>query len=582
MNFQTVPELFLKTLESHQNPSAFNYLENKKWVSISHANAGESVLKIALGLKKIGVKKGSTVGIVAESSPQWLLFDLAVSFLGAVTVPMFANLSNENMDFQIKNSRIKFLFIASNEKWQLLKNKVSIFNQVITYQINTKAKNTVSLSKLLSEPIKVNMVGEFKKMVTKIKPNNLVTIIYTSGSTGLPKGVEITHQNICSQVKGCQKSFMIDAQKDLVLSCLPLAHIFQRMVTYFFVTTGVSLYYADDIQNLGPLMRSLKPTTMTVVPRLLEKVYAKIFDGIQMAPTPRRILGNLALKRAKSKAIDTPESFIDKFFKALVYKKFVSATGGNFSLMVSGGAALSDDLYRFFINIGIPLYQGYGLTETSPVISTNTPKNNRVGTVGKPFPGVKVKIHTDGEIWTKGENIMQGYHRNKKETETVINKTGWLQTGDLGSLDQDGFLMITGRKKEMLKTSNGKYISPIPLEQRLTEHELIDMALVIGEGRQFVSCLLFFNADDFKKLKNKYQSSAKTISQFYREVVIQKKISNHIVTINKQQNQWEKIVKFTVIDTPLTIEGGHLTPKMNIKRSVVEQEFANAIDKMYS
>ena len=608
--YDTLPHLMMGMMTSFNNPKAFNYLAEGEWQSISTIEFVDQVRKVSLGLRELGLKKGEGVGIISDSSPFWIIMDLSIMIAGGITIPMFANVSTENMLFQIKDSNLKYLFIATEDQWHKLGDNRKNFKNIIT--LNIQHQPEVGLKKAFPSTTLGDRGRAFtsrmfstRKIITyqdllqigeraSLKDPNLyaqlrdareeseiATIIYTSGSTGLPKGVELTHKNLCSQIDACGQCFPLDNARDKIVSCLPLAHIFERMVTYFFISTGTSIYYVDDIKNVGNILREVRPTTLTLVPRLLEKVHAKMQDNAKQAKGIKKALATLAIKRAMTKDPFKAPTVIDKLLAQLVYKKFLAALGGNFKLMVSGGAALRDDVYRFFLNIGVNLYQGYGLTESSPVIATNYPGHNKVGTVGKPFPGVQVKIAKDGEILAKGPNTMRGYHNKPQLTQDTLSQ-GWLHTGDLGALDPEGYLSILGRKKEMFKTSNGKYVVPIPLEQKLIQLDLIDMALVIAEGRPFVSCLLFPDFENLEQLKARRQLQRLGTEEFFESEAIQREIADWAQAINKRHDHWEHIQKFTVIYTPLSIEAGDLTPKMNIRRKVVEEKYSQEIDLMYS
>ena len=582
MDVKTLPELIQKVVLRRNNPTAFQYRKEENWVSISNEEFFESMRFCALGLKSLGLKSGQGVGILADSSPHWVMMDVAISLAGGITVPMFANLSTDNMLFEIEDSDIHFLFIASQEKWDVLADKRKKFQHLITLNISHGSNEAIPWEDLLKRgrEFEIKSPHTWKAMMDAVRPDDIWTIIYTSGSTGAPKGVELTHRNLCSQVEGCTKRFDVH-EGDTIVSCLPLAHIFERMAIYYFIWSGASIYYADDIQNVGNILREVKPTVMTLVPRLLEKVYAKMKSGIQEASSLRRMLGNLALKRALNKDPFSPPQFQDHLYGKLVYRKFRQALGGRFRMLVSGGAPLADDLYRFFINIGVPLYQGYGLTESSPVITSNFPGQNKIGTVGPPFPEVEVKVTSDGEILARGTNIMHAYHHNPEETRITVDKEGWLHTGDLGKIDEQGFLRIVGRKKEMFKTSNGKYVCPIPIEQELVQLDLIDMALVVAEGRKFVSCLLFPDFANLAKLKSDYGLDSFDDRTFLSHEKVQTEVQEHIHSLNRRLNHWEQIRKFQFVDRPATIEDGDLTPKMNLRRHTVEEKYVGLINSFY-
>jgi long-chain acyl-CoA synthetase len=329
-------------------------------------------------------------------------------------------------------------------------------------------------------------------------------------------------------------------------------------------------------------MREISPTIMTLVPRLLEKVYAKMNANVEQSHGLKKKLASMAFKRATRRDPEKDcRGLMDRLYDRLVYSKLRAALGGKLTRAISGSAPLNADLTRFFINIGLPIYEGYGLTESSPVLSANYPGNNKIGTVGKAFPSSKIKISDKGEILAQGPNIMRGYNKNRRETEKAIDSDGWLYTGDKGLIDQEGYLTITGRLKEMFKTSGGKYVSPVPIEQALTMHEMVDLALVIAEGKKFVSCLLFPDLENLDNYKNVKGYGHMQNEEFLESDFFINEMNGLIDSINENLNHWEQVRKFTVINTTLSIDSGELTPSMKIRRHVIEEKYRDKIEKMY-
>lgn len=583
-NYTTLPGMIQHVVNTYMNSSALNYKENGKWQALSSEKFYETVRRLALGLRALGVQENDGFAIISPSSPQWVMIDLAIMLNGAISVPMFPNVSSKNFEFQKQDSNIKYIFIND---CNLLDDNIgaalSGFDKVISLESNYSGKNGLCLQKLLAlgDKLSNEQPQLFSQMRDAVNAEDIATIIYTSGSTGTPKGVALSHENLISQIKATSEIYPLCPGKDKILTCLPMAHVFERMVGYYYISTGASLYFADDIKKVGALMREIKPTVMTLVPRLLEKVYAKMHSSIEdQSPFKQKIL-NRAFKRAIEK-VPGKASLMDKVYEKLVYRKLREALGGNLEMLIVGGSALSESMEHFFRNAGFNVYQGYGLTETSPVIAVNYPGNVRYRSVGKIYPGVEVKIAEDNEILAKGPNVMTGYHNNPEATEEVMSSDGWLHTGDLGSLDEEGYLTITGRKKEMFKTSNGKYVSPVPIEQQLCKSPLIDMAAIVAEDRRFVSCLLFPDYENLEAIREHRGYGDMSNSEFLNSSEVKNEIKRAILEVNGNLSAWEKIQKYKFVKHPITIETGELTPTMKLRRHVVNEKYKQIIDDFYS
>ena len=418
----------------------------------------------------------------------------------------------------------------------------------------------------------------FDELLGRIKEDDLATIVYTSGTSGEPKGVELTHANLISQIQGTAKNYFFEKNTDVAFSFLPLAHIFERMVMHFYLSQELSIYFADDVKNVGVLLKEVNPTVMTVVPRLLEKVFFKMKLKAMEGNILKKGLVMLAFYRATTKDPFTEASFLDKLLDKLVYQKLRMAFGTRMRMMISGGAALSDMLYRFYLNIGIPLYQGYGQTESSPVISANTPENNKIGTCGKTFPGVEVKVSDEGELFVKGANVMRGYHKDVAATNEVIDSDGWLHTGDLAQIDDEGNISITGRKRELFKTSTGEYVSSVYIEQELVSNGWFEYALLVGDGKPFVVALLFIEPECLGRLATKMKSTPLKALESQK---FQKMSEKFIKKINLKLNHWEKIRKFKLIGDTLSIENGELTPSMKLAKKQLFERYSDEIEEMY-
>ncbi|MDA9230972.1 long-chain fatty acid--CoA ligase [Rickettsiales bacterium] len=559
----------------YQNPKAFNFLHKNKWQKLSNQEFYNDIKKSTLSLKNFGLKKDMGLGIIANSSPIWLIMNFAIISNRAFSVPIFANISKKNLLFQIQDANIKFFFCDSKENLDILLRSKVKFKKIITFGFKNRIKNEniIDFKELLKigKDLEKNNEKSYENLVKKIQEDDIATIIYTSGSTGNPKGVEITHKNLITQIKSTKKTFPKINKDNIALSCLPLAHIFENMVINFYIYQGVTIYFADDPKNVGNLLKEVQPHVMTIVPRILEKTYSKINEKIANNSLIQRIIGNFALNFAL-KSNPNSKNILKCLFYWLVYRKISNSLGGNIKMLICGGAALNQDLEKFFNNIGVKIFTGYGLTETSPVIAVNNTKFNKIGTVGLPFPEVKVKI-VDGELLTKSDCVMKGYHNNAEKTKAIITKDGWLKTGDLAVIENDGAIRIIGRKKELFKTAGGKYVSPVPIEQKLMQYcPFLSAALIIAEGKKFVSCLFFIDSEIIKsKIKNHQD----------KEKIIENDLKNIISKLNKELNQWERIRKFQVIFDELSIEGGEITPSMKLKRNIIEDKYQNLIDDIY-
>tara|TARA_R110002050_G_scaffold22469_1_gene61269 strand:- start:19667 stop:21301 length:1635 start_codon:yes stop_codon:yes gene_type:complete len=527
--------------------STLYYYRNKNWHEISPQNFILAVNRIANHLQNIGLKKGGLVGIMAPSSPQWLMVDFAIQKCGGVSVPLFHNMSTEHMAYILKQTKMQILFTENGPTAKKIQDNYKL-KSVIPFW--GKNKNQTSLQNIIQN-------GDEKVTPSTTTEKDIVTIIYTSGSTGYPKGVMLTHSNLTSQIKATKQLFPL-SEKDVALSFLPLAHVFERMVMSYYLSQGIPIYFNDHMDRLKDHLSVVRPTLMTTVPRFLEKIYKKSFTALDKQSSIKRFIGSLALKSA-SKNQNSLSHFI---FDKLVYKKIQQKFGGNLRMLISGGAALSTDIERFFNNVGLQIYQGYGLTESSPVVSANYPGHNKPGTCGQPFPDVHVKTEKDNELLVKGPNIMQGYYKNEKATKDMI-KNGWLKTGDLATIDKDGYIKLIGRKKESFKTSTGKYVVPVPIEQLLQKSKYVDYCLVIAEGKPYVSCLLFIN------------------EEYHDEENLKPKIKEYIKQINTQLDHWEKVRNFKIIKRTLTIEAGDITPSMKVRRYIIEKKYKKEIQGLY-
>lgn len=572
-NFKTYSELFTHIC-SLENKYFLNYLSNGKYQNISTTDFKNKVICLSLALKDLGIQRGDTVGIFANSSPFWLIFDFAIHEVGAISVPIFANISSINLNFEIKDANIKYMFIDSQERLKDIENENKDLT-FITHNFCIKEPNFYNFDEILV--IGKQICDSTGFTPHKAQDDEVFSIIYTSGNTGTPKGVMLTHKNIVSQLHDINSLINLQ-QEEIALSLLPLAHIFERTVMSYYLSRGISIYFVDDIQNVANLLKIVKPTIMTAVPRLLEKIFNKIKNQISQKPLISRLIAGFAFKYALKQDINK-NSILYKILDKIVYSKLREIFGSRITKLISGGAPLSKDIALFFVNIGVPIYQGYGLTEFSPVISTNYPNSNKVGSCGKIIPSAEVKITENKELLVRGPSVMKGYLNQEELTSKTIDKDGWLHTGDIAYIDSDGYLFISSRVKEIFKTSTGEYVNAISIEQQLSKNKYIEFAIVISQNKKYTTALLFVDKEKYEIEKK--NNNNLNIEEFYNRTDIINDISRHIENINKDLNQWEKIVDFKIITNDISIEGGELTPSMKICRNKIEEKYAQLIDSMY-
>jgi long-chain acyl-CoA synthetase len=550
---KTLSQLFLNTIKSYPKPDFMLYKKEGQYVPISTGEWGDRVKYLALGLKDLGFQSGDKMILLSENSPEWVMSDFASLCLGGITIPIYNSLVPEQMKYIIDNSDARFLVCSSPELWEkieVIRSELGKVDHFITFQ-ETAPDGVLTLKEVFEKGKTLDQKdpGLFEKTALAVKPDDVASIIYTSGTTGLPKGVLLTHDNFMSNITEVLNVVDI-TEKDTVLSFLPLAHVLERMVTFGYVHQGCSIAYAESLETLGENLLEVRPHIMVNVPRVLEKIYAKVIDNVLASSSLKRKIFFWAVKvgkeYGKKMLIKEPISgglkFKRKVANKLVFSKVVAKTGGRVRFFVSGGAALAKDIAEFFYAIGIVVLEGYGLTETSPVISVNTFDNLKFGTVGKLLPGVEVKIAEDGEILAKGPNIMKGYYRMDAETTEVMDGD-WFLTGDIGHLDDDGFLVITDRKKDIIVTAGGKNVAPQQIENLVKTNPYISNIVVVGDQRKFISALVI---PEYEKLEA-YAALNEIVFKSHAE-----------------------------------IDKGEITPSMKVKRNIVEDKYSKEINKLYA
>ena len=594
----TIPELYQFLTEEYK-PEAERFVLHRKvegkYKGITYNELKEETNSFAYGLSSLGVGKGDKVAIISENRPEWVYSDFAILELGGIDVPLFPSLTADSIEFILNNSEAKGVIISN--KFQLNKirkiiDKCKHIKFIIVlnendFDADVKNLHTFKQVQDLGNSYQPSHPNLLEDSIKKIDENDVCTLIYTSGTTGEPKGVILTHKNIMSNVNSTLEIYPI-TKDDVFLSFLPLCHSFERMAGYYSAfAAGAPVYYAESIETVAANLIEVKPTIMTSVPRLFERIYSKIIKNVESQPEKKQKIfygalniGNQYANAKREGKISLPLRIKHKVADKLVFKKLKEKTGGNLRFFISGGAALPRALGDFFESTGIIIIEGYGLTESSPVIAANRFDDYKFGTVGKPLPGVEVKIASDGEILARGPNIMQGYYKNKKETEATLID-GWLHTGDIGVFDADGFLMITDRKKHLFKTSAGKYIAPTPIENTFLASKFIDQFIVIGDRRMFLSALV---VPDFEALKE-YADSNKipyaSEEDLTKNDKIYKLLEQDMNELQKKLANYERIRRFSVLHKPFTIESGEITPSLKIRRKAIESNYGELIEQMY-
>ncbi len=586
----TLPDLLYKGLEKYTDDRFSATKRNGSWIETSKESFVNKVRNFGMGLYELGVRPGDKVSIHSENSTEWLICDLAILSIGAASVPIYPTQPGEQIKYILENSEAKVHIVSNDEMFAETKSLVKSIESVksiITIQPSKHKKLKLFDAILkLGETFDKENPELFDELKNEINPDDIATIIYTSGTTGVPKGVMLTHNNIASNVQYSLDRLPFEDTRfrgERVLSYLPLSHVFERMIDYMYVAMGCEIYFIETIDEIKDDFLYVKPFFFATVPRLLEKVQTGVKVRGQEFSGLKKNLYYWAIYRTEEYDPENPPKGIDaikhKIADKLIYSKIRELFGGKLAGVVSGGAALSPDVFRFMNAIGIICVQGYGLTETSPVISVQTPGGMRIGTSGKPLEDVEVKIADDKEILVRGPNVMKGYYKLPEQTKEVFNDEGWFKTGDVGKIDEDGYLYITDRIKSMFKLSTGKYVAPQNVENQISGSGFIEQIVVIGYQRKFCSALIVPAYDNvLKRLKRDGYEPEKPYS---KDEKIRELIQQEVDKANKTLSPWEQVKKFVLLEEPLNIESGELTPTMKVKRPVVKEKFNEEIESMY-
>tara|TARA_B100001093_G_scaffold348519_1_gene333121 strand:- start:146 stop:1912 length:1767 start_codon:yes stop_codon:yes gene_type:complete len=566
---------------------AFTTKYDGKWKSISSQEFINQSRAISRALIGMDIKAGDKIAMITSNNrSEWSIMDVGLSSLGAVNVPLYPTISSKDYEYILNHSESIYCFVSDKEVYDkviAIKDNVNSLKKIFSFN---KIKGCAHWSELLKEGSEMDHDQEVTKMRDQVKTEDLATIIYTSGTTGVPKGVMLSHKNVVSNVISSSKRLPLSIGNASALSFLPICHIFERVILYIYMYNSVSVYFAESIETIADNLREVKPEVMTAVPRLLEKVYDKIYaKGEELSGIKQKLFYwavNIGLKYEPYGQNGAWYEFKLKIANKLILSKWKDALGGNLLQICSGSAPLQPRLQRVFTAAGMTLVEGYGLTETSPVISVGDMRSNnfKIGTVGKIIDGVEVKIADDGEILCKGPNVMMGYYKEEKMTDEVMTDD-YFHTGDIGEIDGDGFLKITDRKKEMFKTSGGKYIAPQVLENQMKQSIFIEQIMVVGSGRKMPTAIIQPNIEFVLKWLNEEGISCNSLNDAVKEPRLIEAFQNEIDIHNQHFGSWEQIKKFKLTPNEWTIEDGHLTPTMKLKRKVIAEKNSDLIESMY-
>jgi len=597
-SIETLIDLFSVAVASEKR-DLLSYKRDGAWHHLSARTLAAQVRAVAMGLYALGVRAGDHVGLLSENRPEWTMADLGVLHCGAADVPIYATQAPKQVAYILNDAGVEVLFIASQAQYERVLealNSSPKLRAIISFdRIHTADERVIHLDEFLRRGRETDETEPclYETLRRSVRPADLATLIYTSGTTGDPKGVMLTHHNLVSNVLGSSHTLPLE-EGDIVLSFLPLSHIFERMVLYLYIYHRLSVYYAESVELVAHNMAEVKPHFMTSVPRLFEKIYAKTLERADAAGKVQAQIARWAIAVATEWAvIENRGGRVGRWLNLkrqlairLVFSKWRAAMGGRIRYFVSGGAPLAPELAEIFYGAGIPILQGYGLTESSPVIVANTPAANRLGSVGKPIPNVTVRIAADGEVLCSGPNVMRGYYHQPEATAEALELDAegriWLHTGDVGHRDQDGFLFITDRKKDLIKTSGGKYVAPQPIENAIKRSRFVNQVVVLGDQRKFPAALIVPNLDALRS----YAALKGIAYTDPAELLIHPQIINllerQVDKFTPDLAHFEKIKAVALLAHEFTIEGGELTPTLKVKRRFVAEKYRALIDRLYA
>ncbi|MFN7945864.1 MAG: long-chain fatty acid--CoA ligase [Blastocatellia bacterium] len=594
----TINELFAQAVRRRAGKVLMRYKRQKVWHELTGAQLDERVRNVALGLWLLGVQPGDRVALLAESSPEWSIADYAILACGAINVPVYPTQAVDQVGFILRNSGARVLLISNQKQLRRIQPALDSLKSetprlVIFETPKEENKSVMTLAELerLGAEERTRQPQLYHKLTTQAQPDDLATIIYTSGTTGEPKGVMLTHRNLTFDALRSAEVFSITAE-DHALSFLPLAHVFERTVLYIFMYLGVQVSFARGVEYVAEDIKEVQPTVVTAVPRLFERILATINKrAAEGTPTQQKVFQRamkvgreVALLRDQRRSVPLTLRLQHRLYDRLVFTKWRAAVGGRLRFFVSGGAALPTEIALAFAGAGITILQGYGLTETSPVVAVNHLDDNRFGTIGPAIPGIKVKTAEDGELLVQGEIVMQGYYKNAEETEKALARHDdgiWFHTGDIATIDDEGFIRITDRKKDLIKTSLGKYIAPQMIENLIRGIPLVEQVIVIGNHRKYPAALIVPSFEGLRTYAESLSLNLKEKSEMVQHPRIIEFFKKKVDEVTRDLAPYEKIKKIALLDREFTIEGGELTPTLKVRRKFVEEQYRDIIDALY-
>jgi long-chain acyl-CoA synthetase len=562
--------------------------ENKQWKKYSSDDLITKTNSVSYGLMSLGLTDKDKVAIISNNRPEWNFCDYGSQQANLVTVPIFPTISNTDLTFILNHGEVTTIFISDKSiyaKLVAIEKEIPNVKHIISFNPIDGVMSFADFIKLGEQNANPQKLAETKKAIL---PSNLLTILYTSGTTGTPKGVMITHHNLVSNVTACQ-GFAPFQSTWKALSFLPLNHVYERMVSTLYLYKGISIYYAEGLETIGDNLKEIKPQIFVSVPRLIERVYEKITATGEKLTGFKRKIFDWSMRIANTYELNNKNSLWykiqHKIADKLVFSKWREAVGGNLVCIASGGAALNPKLERIFLCANIVCLQGYGLTETCVVVSVNRygEDNIRIGTCGPVISGVDVKIaEEDGEILVKGPNLMMGYFKNPEATAEVMDSEGWFHTGDVGTFIEGRFLKITDRKKEIFKTSSGKYIAPLMIENKIKECRFVEQSMVVGENQKFASAIIVPSFVNFKEYCKDHNITWTNNEEMSAHEELKKLINDHVKVMNKSLAPYEQLKRVGILSKEWSIEGGELTPKMSLKRKIIKEKNIDAINKIFA
>ncbi len=592
MSYPSLTRRLLEAIDRYHCPRAQMHKVGGRWETISAAEMLRRIAGLSHALGELGVQTGDRVGLFSPNRPEWHIADFAILGLGAINVPIYFNESPERMSYIINHSGAKVVIAAGTEQARKLlscRERLPGVEQVIVAGVPTDLAGEVLRYETLIAAAGEAAIAAYRRRAAEVPPEQLATIIYTSGTTGEPKGVMLTHANLSSNEIDSPGTMDYNPA-DLALSFLPLSHVYERTMGYHYIFHGVCVAYVEAVEQVPEALLEVRPTVAAAVPRFFEKLYANIMERGQRATGLRRRLFDWGLAvareatpwRAYGRTVPLRTKLAWQLANALVYSKFRAGLGGRVRGLVSGGAPLARELAEFFWTVGVKIYQGYGLTETSPVVSTSNMEANKVGTVGRPIPNVEVQIADDGEILVRGPGVMQGYYLKPDETRAALSADGWLRTGDLGHIDPEGYLVVTDRKKDLLKTAAGKFVAPQPIENSLKSSPFILNAAVVGDRRRFVSALVVPHFANVEAKAREEGIELDSPAAIVAHPWVRELIGREIRRVTPHLAQYETIKRFALLDHDFSFDGGELTYTMKLKRRVIEQRYHEVIEQLYA